>query len=333
MGFPSHPEQSSAPGQLVSQTQIRSVDLETLDPERIDLEMLSEFVNFLNPTLAIHFPIHFILANCMNDSHGSEDAIQATNRRAYDRMASHDHFLTTPVSAEELAKPMEILDGRGWLGGNIRGWRVLCLAGGGGRQGPLYAAAGAEVTVLDISSAMLERDRWMAHRLGLNLRILQGSMLVLDALANGEFDLVAHPVSTCYVASVQPVFDEVARVLRPGGLYISQHKQPINLQTSLHKVAGHYILETPVGHPAIPVAQGENSFLREPHTIEIAHSLDAILGGICRAGMSIEEFSEPDHTQPDAAPNTMAHRSQYVPPYVRIKARKRSSTSSKSLIL
>ena len=57
MGFPSHPEQSSAPGQLVSQTQIRSVDLETLDPERIDLEMLSEFVNFSNPTLAIHFPI------------------------------------------------------------------------------------------------------------------------------------------------------------------------------------------------------------------------------------------------------------------------------------
>ena len=264
----------------------------------------------------------------------SADAITSTNRRAYDRMAEHGHFLTTPVSPEELAKPLQVLDARGWLGGNIRGWQVLCLAAGGGRQGPLYAAAGAKVTVLDISSGMLERDRIMAEQLGMDLRLVQASRTDLSAFGDAQFDLVAHPVSTCYVDRIDRVFEEVARVLKPGGLYVSQHKQPVNLQTSLRIAAGHYILETPVGDRARPVEPGESSFLREPHTVEIAHSLESLLGGICRAGMVIEDLVEPDHTQPDALPNTMAHRSRYAPPYLRVKARKPSGAGQpRSLIL
>ena len=33
----------------------------------------------------------------------------------------------------------------------LRGRKVLCLASGGGQQGPILAALGAEVTVLDLS--------------------------------------------------------------------------------------------------------------------------------------------------------------------------------------
>src|SRR4051794_1442745 len=35
---------------------------------------------------------------------------------------------------------------------------VLCLASGGGQQGPILAAAGATVTVLDFSAQQLARD-------------------------------------------------------------------------------------------------------------------------------------------------------------------------------
>ena len=45
-----------------------------------------------------------------------------------------------------------------WLK-DIRGKRVLCLAGAGGLQAPLFACAGAKVTVIDISAGMLERTR------------------------------------------------------------------------------------------------------------------------------------------------------------------------------
>lgn len=45
-----------------------------------------------------------------------------------------------------------------WLAG-VSGRAVLCLAGAGGLQAPLLAAAGARVTVLDLSQKMLEKDR------------------------------------------------------------------------------------------------------------------------------------------------------------------------------
>ena len=263
----------------------------------------------------------------------SNDAIEAINRRAYDAMAKSEHFLTTPVLTSELSKPLEILDARGWLGGDIRGWKVLCLAAGGGRQGPLYAAAGAEVTVVDISPEMLETDRRVAAELGMNLRILNCSMVDLAPLRDEEFDLVAHPVSTCYVVDVASVFREVSRVLKPGGLYVSQHKQPVNLQTSLRTVNGHYTIETAIGERAKSVAPGESSWLREPNTAEFAHSLETILGGICRSGMVIEDISEPDHAKSNSAPDSMSHRSRFIPPYLRIKARKRGDSKPRSLIL
>jgi SAM-dependent methyltransferase len=250
------------------------------------------------------------------------DPVESINRRAYDAMARRDHFLTTPVSPSELANPLSILDARGWLGPSIKGWRVLCLAAGGGRQGPLYTAAGAEVTVLDISPAMLDRDRDAAKRFAMKIRIIEGTMRDLSMFREHEFDLVAHPVSTCYLRDPAEVFAQVARVLRPGGLYVSQHKQPVNVQTSLLPRDGCYVIETEIGSAAKPMKPGESSWLREPNTLEYAHSLESLMGGICRSGMVIEDLSEPDHARPESSPGTMGHRSRFAPPYLRIKARR-----------
>ena len=272
--------------------------------------------------------------NPSNPPKAPRGAVEARNRQAYDRMVQTKHFLTQPVSTEELANPLATLDAKGWLGGNIRGWNVLCLAAGGGRQGPLYCAAGANVTVLDISPGMLQLDRQVSAQLGLNYKIIQGDMAELSMFQDDEFDLVAHPVSTCYVPDIEPVFAEIARVLRPGGLYVSQHKQPMNLQASLELVQGRYVIETPVGHAAKSLSIGQSSLLREPETVEFAHSLDAILGGICRTGMSIEAISEPDHANLDSEPGTMGHRSRFIRPYLRIKARKSAgSTKARKILL
>lgn len=48
---------------------------------------------------------------------------------------------------------------------------MLCLAGAGGLQAPLFACAGAEVTVLDISEKMLAKDRKIAKEEQLNITI------------------------------------------------------------------------------------------------------------------------------------------------------------------
>jgi SAM-dependent methyltransferase len=169
---------------------------------------------------------------------------------------------------------------------------------------------------------MLEIDREVAMQRKMDIRIVESDMCDLRALQNEEFDLVVHPVSTCYTDRLPAVFLAVARVLRPGGLYISQHKQPINLQASLNPVSGHYVIERPAIGSGVAVPPTTASRLREPGTEEIIHSLQSILGGICRAGFVIEDLVEPQHAKPDQPPGSFGHRCTFIPPYIRIKSRR-----------
>src|SRR3954471_19465377 len=162
------------------------------------------------------------------------------NRRAWDEMAAKGQRFTRAAADANFVNPLETVDQPGWLGGDIRGLRLLCLAAGGGKHGPLYAAAGAVVTVVDLSPAQLELDREVAAERRLELRTIEASMDDLSMFAAGEFDIVIQPVSTCYLPEIGPVYREVARATRAGGLYISQHKSPISLQTDIHPSARGY---------------------------------------------------------------------------------------------
>jgi ubiquinone/menaquinone biosynthesis C-methylase UbiE len=261
--------------------------------------------------------------------------ILRVNRRVYDSMAAASAPLCRPATEDELANPLATVDASGWLGPSIAGKQVLCLAAGGGRQSSLYAAAGAAVTVVDLSGSMLELDRRVAAERGYKLRLIETSMEDLSMLRNGEFDIVIHPVSTCYVPRVQPVFVEVARVTRPGGLYISQHKQPANLQASLdpnasgrYEIQHAYYRESPI--PKTDSQSRTAQRLREPGAIEFLHRWEELIGGICRAGFVIEDLSEPMHARPDAPRGSFADRAKHLAPYVRIKARRRSGQPSES---
>ncbi len=245
------------------------------------------------------------------------------NKAAWDRLALIGDRLAKPARAIDFENPLASVDGPGWLGDSIEGQRVLCLAAGGGRQGPIYAAAGAEVTVVDISPAMLELDRAVARERKLSLRTIEASMDYLPMLAGASFDIVIHPVSTCYVPDIGKVFAEVARLLVSDGIYISQHKQPASLQATIRGSGGGYRLEHAYygKQPLPPVA--EANLIREQGTLEYVHRWEEILGSMCRSGMVIEDVTEPLHAKPDADEGSFAHRCQFVAPYVRIKARRK----------
>jgi len=244
------------------------------------------------------------------------------NRRAWDTLVRENQRFTRPAPDEDFLDPLGKVDGAGWLGGDIRGQHVLCLASGGGKHGALYAAAGARVTVVDISPAMLELDRRVAEQRKLDLRTVEASMDHLPMFDDATFDLVVHPVSTCYVPQVAPVYREVARVLRESGLYISQHKQPVSMQADVAATSRGYELVEPYFRqgPLPPVIGSQH---REEGTLEFLHRWDELLGQMCRAGFVIEDLSEPKHARPDAAVGSFGHRSQFVPPYVRVKARRK----------
>src|SRR5580658_7124734 len=98
---------------------------------------------------------------------------------------------------------------------------MLCLASGGGQQGPILAAAGANVTVFDNSPAQLAQDRLVAEREGLVIETVQGDMANLCVFKDARFDLIIHPVSNVFVPDVKPVWREAYRILKPGGALLS----------------------------------------------------------------------------------------------------------------
>jgi SAM-dependent methyltransferase len=151
----------------------------------------------------------------------------------------------------------------------------------------------------------------------------------LDMLGDGSFDIVVHPVSTCYVPDVMPVFREVARVLRPGGIYVSQHKSPISLQSShcrdgaaCYRIEHEYYRQDAVPSPKVESAASKR--LRERGAVEYLHRLEELIGGICRNSMVIEDLIEPMHAESSPF-DTFADRARFIAPYLRIKARRVSS--------
>ena len=263
----------------------------------------------------------------MPDLHLTSAAAQRQNRRAWDELVRNKQRFTTPAADDDLRDPLSATDALGWLGGSVAGKWLLCLASGGGRQSALYAAAGAHVTVVDLSPEMLALDRQVAAERGLDVRVIEASMDDLSALAEASFDVVVQPVSTCYLPDVLAIYREVARVTARGGLYISQHKQPTSLQAGVSPGPGGYeIGEQYYRRGPLPAVTGSRH--REEGTLEFLHRWEDLIGGMCRSGFVIEDLVEPLLARPGAEPGTFAHRCRYVPPYVRVKARRTGSPSS-----
>ena len=110
--------------------------------------------------------------------------------------------------------------------GDVTGLNVLCLASGGGQQSVAFALLGSQVTVFDLSDTQLERDTTAAEHYGLSIRTVQGDMRDLTCFDDDGFDVVYQAFSLNFVPDVRPVHAEVARVLRPEGLYRLEWSNP-----------------------------------------------------------------------------------------------------------
>ena len=124
-----------------------------------------------------------------------DSELEALNRDRWDQLVRKGNMWTVPVTAEQIAAardgdvsivltPRKTVPQENWLR-ELRGRRVLCLAGGGGQQAPLLAAAGARVTTLDNSPLQLTRDREVAEREGLEIRTELGVMEDLSMFPRG----------------------------------------------------------------------------------------------------------------------------------------------------
>ena len=167
----------------------------------------------------------------------------------------------------------------------LKGQRALCLAGAGGLQGPILAAAGAEVTVLDLSRAMLAKDEATARQYALPLRIAHGNMTDLSMFPDGSFDLIINPPSLMYVPDVAPVFRECARVLVPGGTLLMAAPAPVNYLCDWDEKQQAYIACN-----RMPYNSAEHA--DQGDWIEFGHTMEQYLGGLTEAGFMIAGYME-----------------------------------------
>ncbi len=174
-----------------------------------------------------------------------------------------------------------------WFG-DLRGKKVLGLAAGGGQQMPIFTALGADCTVLDYSLRQLESERLVAEREGYTIRIVRADMSQKLPFANGEFDLIFHPVSNCYVREVEPIWRECARVLKSGGVLLAGMDHYVN-----------YIVddtETKIVNslPFDPVVNEEQRRqLEETDSgMQFSHTITEQIGGQLAAGFMLKELYE-----------------------------------------
>ena len=161
------------------------------------------------------------------------------------------------------------------------------------------------------------------------MQAIEASMDDLSMLATGSFDIVIQPVSSCYVPDLPAVYEEVARVTAEGGLYISQHKQPASLQITHRTKRDRFVIGIEYYRDG-PLPETDDVSYREDGAVEYLHRLDQIVGGLCTAGFVIEEFSEPYRANLKSAVTEFGYRGRFTPPYLRMKARRRSRTGETS---
>lgn len=233
--------------------------------------------------------------------------IRAYNRQAWDKEVDKENVWTQPVSPEVIAavrrgewqivltptKPVP----RDWFPA-LEGKQVLCLASGGGQQGPVLAAAGARVTVYDNSPRQLAQDRLVAARDGLEITTVEGDMADLSAFAEASFDLIFHPVSNLFVPEVRPVWREAYRVLRPGGALLAGFANPVSYIFDRELMETQGLLEVKYSLPYADLTSLPSETLQhyqelgEP--LEFGHTLTDQIGGQLDAGFVLTGFYEDD---------------------------------------
>ena len=254
--------------------------------------------------------------------------IRAHNRAAWDRQGESGNQWPGPVSAAAVAAARqgrwEILltptrpVPREWFP-PLEGLDVLCLASGGGQQGPIMAAAGARVTVLDNSPRQLAQDRLVAEREGLAIATVEGDMADLSMLADESFDLVVHPVSNCFAAEVRPVWREAYRVLRRGGVLLAGFNNPavyifdwdVADRTGELRVA-HTL---PYSDADSLNAEEKQRYLDKGSPLEFSHSLEDQIGGQLDAGLVLTALYEDGW--PADSPEPL---NKYMPSFIATRA-------------
>jgi SAM-dependent methyltransferase len=251
------------------------------------------------------------------------DDLSRHNRERWNELARAGVEYSRPWLDLDEPAARRAVDPRGFLG-DMRGKRVLCLAGGGGQQSAAFGLLGAEVTVFDLSDEMLAKDRSTARHYGHQVRTIRGDARDLSPLAGECFDVIWQAHSLSFIPDIRPLFDGVVRVLRPGGLYYLTAWNPLAYGADERWTGKGYLLREGYAEGAdalcgdgfwdITDADGQVKRVAGPR--EFRHTLTAIVNGLIAHGFILLDLHEEPLGRPDAEPGSWDHFCSVAPPWL-----------------
>jgi SAM-dependent methyltransferase len=251
------------------------------------------------------------------------DKINKTNRERWNALANANVEFSRPFLAYTPEMAAAYISRYGIIQ-DIAGKKVLCLASGGGQDSAAFGLLGAEVTVMDLSDIQLERDRQAAAHHSLQIEIVQGDMRDLSRLPNNIFDLVWQPYSVNFVPTVEPVYQGVARILKPGGIYYMQFANPFVQSVddeawdgSAYPLNRPYIDGDDITHyfPQWDVDQDDGSTVKLDSPYEFRHNLSTVLNTMAQNGFIFLHLQEYMLKDENPEPGSWPHFTQVAPPW------------------
>jgi ubiquinone/menaquinone biosynthesis C-methylase UbiE len=196
----------------------------------------------------------------------------------------------------------------------LKGKKLLGLACGGGQQMPIFAALGADCTVLDYSDEQLANEKYVSERESYSINIIKADMTEKLPFGESEFDIIFHPISNCYIEDVYHIWNECYRILKNNGILIAGMGNGIS-----------YLFENIENEPLIVVNKLPYNPLKnkeqyekinfEYDNIQFSHSLEELIGGQLKAGFTLTDLYE-DYDNTGVLKN-------YIPQYLVTKAVKK----------
>lgn len=252
------------------------------------------------------------------------DAISQDNRARWNALARANVEYSRPFLDFTREQATEYIYRHGVLK-DVNGKNVLCLASGGGQDSVAFGLLGARVIVLDLSDVQLERDRQATAHHSLQIETIQSDMRDLPAFMDNQFDIVWQVYSVNFVPSVEPVFREVRRVLKPGGIYFVQFANPFVQAIDedawdgrAYPLSDFYVDGEDLAErfPYWDVAQPDGSKVKLASPHEFRHTLSTVMNTLAKDGFIFLGLWEWMRHDENPAPGSWAHFTQVAPPYL-----------------
>ncbi len=200
-----------------------------------------------------------------------------------DPIGNYDHMADVYAAVVD-NKPIHIYYERPgtWslLPKQLKDLQILDIGCGSGWYAEQLIKAGSQITAIDVSARMVELTE---KRLKGQGRVIQADLeKPLDFLAANTFDLIIAPLMIHYIQDWSALMQELARILKPNGLFIFSTHQP-HSEFQIFKLNNYFTQQVVQDYwPSLNV-----------HVQFYHHTLHDLTESLYHAGFLIERMIEP----------------------------------------